>query len=96
MQIYYDVTLKDETKNNSISYWADSFSVDGKLKFVSFNCQRFDDSAENPYTPAAYTWPSSMSNEHQEELKHLSQQLDELNNMIQTIKQSQSQSDETK
>lgn len=28
MQIYYDVTLKDETKNNSISYWADSFSVD--------------------------------------------------------------------
>ena len=28
MQIYYDVTLKDETKNNSISYLADSFSVD--------------------------------------------------------------------
>lgn len=28
MQIYYDVTLKDETKNSSISYWADSFSVD--------------------------------------------------------------------
>lgn len=28
MQVYYDVTLKDETKNNSISYWADSFSVD--------------------------------------------------------------------
>lgn len=34
--------------------------------------------------------------EHQEDLKRLSQQLDELNNMIQTIKQSQSQSDETK
>lgn len=28
MQIYYDVTLKDEIKNSSISYWADSFSVD--------------------------------------------------------------------
>lgn len=28
MQIYYDVTLKDEAKNNSISYWADSFSID--------------------------------------------------------------------
>ena len=28
MQIYYDITLKDETANNSISYWADSFSVD--------------------------------------------------------------------
>ena len=34
--------------------------------------------------------------EHQDDLKHLSQQLDELNDMIQTIKQSQSQSDETK
>lgn len=28
MHIYYDVTLKDEAKNNSISYWADSFSID--------------------------------------------------------------------
>ena len=28
MQIYYDVTLKDETINSSISYWAVSFSVD--------------------------------------------------------------------
>lgn len=28
MQIYYDITLKNELKNNSISYWADSFSVD--------------------------------------------------------------------
>ncbi len=28
MRIYYGVTLKDETKNSSFSYWADSFSVD--------------------------------------------------------------------
>lgn len=28
MEIHYDITLKDEGKNNSISYWADSFSVD--------------------------------------------------------------------
>lgn len=34
--------------------------------------------------------------EHQEDLRRLSRQLDELNDMIQTIKQSQSQSDETK
>lgn len=46
----------------------DSFFVDGQLKFVSFNCQRFDTRAENPYTPAAYSWPSSLSKEHQEEL----------------------------
>ncbi len=46
----------------------DSFSVDGKLKFVSFDSQRFDPKAANPYTPAAYSWPSSMTQEHQEEL----------------------------
>ena len=47
----------------------DSFSVDGELKFVSFSSQRFDEKADNPYTPAAYSWPSSMTAEHQEELR---------------------------
>ena len=28
MEIYYDITLKNEDKNSSVSYWADSFSVD--------------------------------------------------------------------
>lgn len=46
----------------------DSFLVDGELKFVSFNCQFFDKNAENPYTPAAYSWPSSISETHQKEL----------------------------
>lgn len=53
----------------------DSFSVDGELKFISFNCQRFDRDAKNPYTPAAYSWPSSMSAEHQAELKNEIQRL---------------------
>ena len=46
----------------------DSFSVDGKLKFVSFSAQKFDLKCENPYTPAAYTWPSTISMKHQNEL----------------------------
>jgi len=46
----------------------DSFSVDGKLEFVSFNCQRFDARAENPYVPSAFSWPASISEEHQKEL----------------------------
>lgn len=53
----------------------DSFSIDGELKFVSFNCQRFDCNAKNPYTPAAYSWPSSMTSKHQEELKNEIQRL---------------------
>jgi len=46
----------------------DSFSVDGKLKFVSFSAQRFDENCENPYTPSAYSWPSTLSKAHEEEL----------------------------
>ena len=37
----------------------DSFLLDGKFRFVSFNAQRFDTNAANPYAPSAYTWPST-------------------------------------
>ncbi len=43
----------------------DSFSQDGKLKFVSFCAQRFDAEATNPYTPAAYSWPSTFTKEQE-------------------------------
>ena len=43
----------------------DSFSEDGKLKFVSFCAQRFDEEAINPYTPAAYSWPSTFTKEQE-------------------------------
>ena len=46
----------------------DSFSIDGKLAFVSFNAQRFDENASNPYTPAAYSWPSTFTKEQEEYL----------------------------
>lgn len=46
----------------------DSFSIDGKLVFVSFNAQRFDENAPNPYTPAAYSWPSTFTKEQEDYL----------------------------
>lgn len=67
--------IEDYITQHGFSSDTDSFSVDGKLKFVSFNCQRFDANAVNPYTPAAYSWPSSMSAEHQAELKNEIQRL---------------------
>lgn len=67
--------IEDFIAQKGYSSDTDSFSVNGELKFVSFNCQRFDSNAENPYTPAAYSWPSSMSQEHQEELKNEIQRL---------------------
>lgn len=46
----------------------DSFSIDGELKFVSFSAQRFDEHAPNPYTPSAYSWPSTMTKAQEAEL----------------------------
>lgn len=60
--------IEDFLQQVGFSSDTDSFSVDGELKFVSFDCQRFDRNAENPYTPAAYSWPSSMTDAHQKEL----------------------------
>ena len=47
----------------------DCFSVDGRLVYCSFDEQRFDSGAENPYTPAAYAWPSTMPAPIQDELR---------------------------
>lgn len=43
----------------------DSYAQDGELKFVSFSAQRFDADATNPYTPAAYSWPSTFTKEEE-------------------------------
>ena len=67
--------IEDFITQHGFSSDTDSFSIDGELKFVSFNCQRFDCKAKNPYTPAAYSWPSSMTAEHQKELKNEIQRL---------------------
>lgn len=58
----------------------DSFLLNGELKFVSFNAQRFDESAANPYTPAAYSWPSTFA-EYEEYLRIELQRLLTLLNM---------------
>lgn len=59
----------------------DSFSEDGKLKFVSFCAQRFDADATNPYTPAAYSWPSTFTKEQEEYLTSEIQRLIALLNL---------------
>lgn len=63
----------------------DSFSVNGELKFVSFSGQRFDEKCENPYTPAAYSWPATITNEHKVELTNEIQRLLKLLNMKTSI-----------
>lgn len=60
--------VEDYLEQVGFSSDTDCFSVNGELKFVSFNSQMFDQNAENPYTPAAFSWPSSMQEKHQKEL----------------------------
>lgn len=40
---------------------ADLFSEDGKLTFVSFSDQLFDEKSQNQYAPVKIIWPSTMS-----------------------------------
>lgn len=47
---------------------SDSFAIDGKLVFVSYDDQIFDSESANPYTPSAHIWPSSMPMDKQDEL----------------------------
>lgn len=62
------VIIEEFIEKDGCSSDSDCFSVDGELKFVSFSAQRFDESASNPYTPAAYSWPSTMTKAQESEL----------------------------
>jgi biotin carboxylase len=59
------IIIEDFIEKQGCSSDTDSFSEDGKLKFVSFCAQRFDLNATNPYTPAAYSWPSTFTMEQE-------------------------------
>lgn len=57
------IIVEEFIEKSSCSSDTDSYSQDGILKFVDFNSQYFDKNASNPYTPAAYGWPSSYTDE---------------------------------
>lgn len=49
---------------------ADSFFKDGQILYFGLNSQLFDKNALNPYTPAGYYWPSTISQSNQIFLKN--------------------------
>lgn len=59
------IIIEDFIEKAGCSSDTDSMSVDGKLVFTSFCAQRFDLKASNPYTPAAYSWPSTFTAEQE-------------------------------
>lgn len=79
--IHGGIIVEDFILQQGFSSDSDCFSVDGELRFCSFNSQYFDKNADNPYTPAGFTWPSSMSEAHMAELKAELQRLLKLLNM---------------
>ena len=73
------IIIEDFIEKQGCSSDTDSFSVDGQLKFVSFNAQYFDLNASNPYTPAAYTWPSTFNKEQE---AYLTSEIQRLINLL--------------
>lgn len=59
------IIIENFIEKQGCSSDTDSFSENGELRFVSFCAQRFDAGASNPYTPAAYTWPSTFTEEQE-------------------------------
>lgn len=55
------VIVEEFIEKDGCSSDCDCFSVDGRLVAAYFDAQRFDDRAPNPYTPSAYTWPSTFT-----------------------------------
>lgn len=62
------IIVEDFIEKKGCSSDTDSMSIDGKLVFTSFCAQRFDVKATNPYTPAAYSWPSTFTKEEEDYL----------------------------
>ena len=77
--------IEDFLEKKGESSDSDAFSINGELKFISFSSQRFDEKCENPYTPSAYSWPSTISDKHQKELYCELQRLLKLLNMKTSI-----------
>ena len=67
--------VEDFLAQKGFSSDSDCFSIDGKMAFYSFSSQRFDSKCENPYTPSAYSWPSTISMQNQKLLKSEIQRL---------------------
>lgn len=54
---------------------ADSFTVDGELRFITFSDQLFDPNADNPYTPSLIVWPTTAELSEQSDLTRQIQKL---------------------
>ena len=76
-----NVIVEEFIEKRGCSSDSDCFSIDGKMMLTTFNAQHFDEDAANPYTPSAYSWPSTFSVEEEAELSREIQRLVTLLNL---------------
>lgn len=80
-----DFIIESFIEKKGCSSDSDCFSVDGEFKFLSFSAQRFDEKAAGEYTPAAYSWPSTLGRKAENELSSELQRLISLLGMRTTV-----------
>lgn len=56
-----NIIIEEFIDKDGCSSDSDCFSLNGELKVVTFSAQRFDENAAGVFTPAAFSWPSTMS-----------------------------------
>lgn len=62
------IIIEEFIEKEGCSSDSDCFSINGELIFSSFSAQHFDENAPNPYTPSAFSWPSTMTQKQEAEL----------------------------
>ena len=80
-----DFIIESFIEKQGCSSDSDCFSVDGQFRFLSFSAQRFDEKAAGEYTPAAYSWPSTLGDVAEAELSAELQRLISLLGMKTTV-----------
>lgn len=79
------IIIEEYIEQNGFPSDSDCLSINGDLVFFSLSNQRFDLNATNPFTPAGFSWPSTMLNQHKDELRKEVQRLLTLLNMKTSI-----------
>jgi len=80
-----DFIIESFIEKKGCSSDSDCFSIDGQFKFMSFSAQRFDERAAGEYTPAGYSWPSTLGEKVEKELSDELQRLITLLGMKTTV-----------
>ena len=56
-----NIIIEEFIEKEGCSSDSDCFSLNGELNVATFSAQRFDENATGVFTPAAFSWPATMS-----------------------------------